>query len=290
MWKPYQRWRHRRRLLTTLGVGHDRATHSTLVAWQQERERAAAVEAEHGAGTTAAELQEFFSGFQVIDPGMPLIRIGPSGDGGYLLPDDLAGIAACFSPGVAGEIGFDVDLAGRGIQVHMIDKSVDGLPQAHDLIDFEPLFLGTSTEPGWTTLTDWVERRAPGRDDLMLEMDIEGAEWAVLLTTPEATLNRFRILVLELHDLHLLAKRSSLHVVSAVFDKLLVDFDLVHVHQNNHEYPVPYLGFDLYPVVEATFLRKDRETGSRPRTRLEHPEDSANAEIVVDYPLDPRWL
>ncbi|MBD3917009.1 hypothetical protein [Nocardioides hwasunensis] len=236
------------------------------------------------------ELAAFFAGFRVVDAGVPLVRVGPIGDGGYLLPDDLEGIVACFSPGVAGEIGFDVELANRGIPVHMIDKSVTGLPEPHERIDFEPLFLGTRTEPGWTTLTDWVERRAPGSGDLVLEMDIEGAEWAVLLTAPADTLRRFRVMVLELHDLHMLAKRSTLQVVSAVFDKLLDDFELVHVHQNNHEYPVPYAGFDLYPVVEATFLRKDRVEHASHRAELQHPLDSANAAVVVDYPLDRRWL
>ena len=264
--------------------------HAATVRWQQERERAAAVEADHGMGTSAEELTAFFARFRVVDPGVPLVRVGPVGDGGYLVPDDLLDLAACFSPGVAGEIGFDVDLADRGIPIHMIDKSVTGLPVHHDLIDFEPLFVGTRTEPGWTTLADWVERRAPGSDDLMLEMDVEGAEWAVLLTTPSHTLRRFRIIVVELHDLHLLAKRSTLQVVSATIDRLLEDFELVHVHQNNYEYPVPYQGFDLHPVVEATFLRKDRVRRSGPRARLAHPLDSANAGVVLDQPLDRRWL
>ena len=30
----------------------------------------------------------------------PLIRIGSEFDGGYLVPDDLDGVSACFSPGV----------------------------------------------------------------------------------------------------------------------------------------------------------------------------------------------
>ncbi len=261
-----------------------------LVSLQQERERAAVSEADHGVATTPQELQAFFDGFHVVDAGVPLVRIGPAGDGGYLLPDDLSGISACFSPGVAGEIGFDVELADRGIPVHMIDQSVTGLPRPHVRIDFEPLFLGTRTETGWTTLSDWVERRAPGDGDLLLEMDIEGAEWAVLLTTSRDTLRRFRILVLELHDLHLMAKRSSLHVVRAVFDRLLIDFEFVHVHQNNHEYPVSYAGFDLNPVVEATLLRKDRVIHARPRAELPHPLDAANTDVVADHPLDPRWL
>ena len=36
----------------------------------------------------------------------PLIRMGPNGDGGYLIPDDLEGIEACFSPGVDQVSGF----------------------------------------------------------------------------------------------------------------------------------------------------------------------------------------
>lgn len=31
---------------------------------------------------------------------VPLVRIGGDWDGAYLVPDDLAGVAACFSPGV----------------------------------------------------------------------------------------------------------------------------------------------------------------------------------------------
>src|SRR4051794_36195573 len=36
----------------------------------------------------------------------PLIRLGGEHDGGYLLPDDLDGIVACFSPGVSDEASF----------------------------------------------------------------------------------------------------------------------------------------------------------------------------------------
>ncbi|OYV05445.1 MAG: hypothetical protein CFE26_11565, partial [Verrucomicrobiales bacterium VVV1] len=38
-----------------------------------------------------------------------LVRLGPPRDGGYLVPDDLTGIAACFSPGVEQQSGFEFD-------------------------------------------------------------------------------------------------------------------------------------------------------------------------------------
>lgn len=40
-----------------------------------------------------------------------LIRIGGSGDGAYLLPDDLTAIDACFLPGVSTLVNFELQLA-----------------------------------------------------------------------------------------------------------------------------------------------------------------------------------
>lgn len=254
----------------------------------QSREAYAAAEARRGHGTPREALAAFFAGVQVVDPGIPLVRVGPAGDGGYLLPDDLDGVVECFSPGVADEIGFDLDLAERGVQVHMIDASVEGLPSAHHRIDFERLFLGTQTKDGWVTLTDWVQQRSPSGDAL-LEMDIEGAEWGVLLSTPDEVLAKFRVMVLELHDLHSMAWLSGFHVVQGVLDKIARQFDLVHLHPNNYEYPVPYAGFQLNPVVEVTFLRRDRSRERRPAASLPHALDSANTDRLIDFPLDPAW-
>ena len=54
-----------------------------------------------------------------------LIRLGPHGDGGYLVPNDLEGIEALFSPGVDVLSGFEKDCAKLGMQVYLADRSVD---------------------------------------------------------------------------------------------------------------------------------------------------------------------
>ena len=54
-------------------------------------------------GSTAAATAEIVEVFELLKPKAsktPLIRIGGDSDGSYLVPDDLAGITACFSPGV----------------------------------------------------------------------------------------------------------------------------------------------------------------------------------------------
>lgn len=60
-----------------------------------------------------------------------LIRLGPNGDGGYLIPDDLIGIEACFSPGVSDISGFEKECANRGMKVFLADKSVEKPPEFH---------------------------------------------------------------------------------------------------------------------------------------------------------------
>ena len=54
-------------------------------------------------------IEEFLQNINVFKTN--LIRLGNDGDGGYLVPDDLNGIEACFSPGVAGNVNFEKALA-----------------------------------------------------------------------------------------------------------------------------------------------------------------------------------
>ena len=72
-----------------------------------------------------------------------LIRFGPEGDGGYLIPDDLEGIEACFSPGVSTASGFEKDCANQNMKVFLADASVSAPAQKHDLFDFIPMFVGS---------------------------------------------------------------------------------------------------------------------------------------------------
>ena len=75
-----------------------------------------------------------------------LIRVGSGRDGGYLVPDDLEDLVACFSPGVAETADFEQSLVERGIRCFLADYSVDRAPIRHDLVSFEKVFLGTVTD------------------------------------------------------------------------------------------------------------------------------------------------
>jgi hypothetical protein len=224
----------------------------------------------------------------------PLIRIGGSADGGYLVPDDLDKLGACFSPGVAESATFEMGMAERSIPSFLIDYSVDGPPAENKLFRFEKLFLATHTDgTKFIRLEDWVNINAPGDSELILQMDVEGAEWSVLLDTPEQLLARFRIMVIEFHILEKMMTSSlGVEVLSAIIDKISRNFKVVHLHANNAGGVHKFKGQTIPRVLELTFLRKDRFDLSRDRfpPSVPNPLDERNDPTKRDIILSRAWL
>lgn len=206
------------------------------------------------------ELQSLISRMRPVANPFALRRIGGESDGGYLLPDDLHGLEACFSPGVANTASFEMELARTGVHSFLVDFSVDGPPVSSDMLSFEKLFLGTRTDDlKYIRLEDWVSGKAPGQGDLVLQMDIEGAEWPVLLDTPDQLLERFRIMVIEFHNLdQMMVGSLGATVATAVLDKLERAFKIVHIHPNNAGGTFRHKGETIPRVLEVSFLRSDR--------------------------------
>src|ERR1700743_3682866 len=163
-----------------------------------------------------------------------LTRLGQPSDGGYLIPNDLDGLVGCFSPGGDFKSSFEAELAAKAIPCYLADASVDGPAAFHPLIHFEKKFLGVVEDETTTTLDTWVNNNAPGDGDLLLQMDIEGAEWPVMLNVSDAVLKRFRIIVLELHGMERLLDPFAFDVIAPTMNRLLVNFHVVHLHPNNH--------------------------------------------------------
>ena len=234
-------------------------------------------------------IADFLAMIRPVETEHPLIRIGGDGDGGYLVPDDLDGIGACFSPGVSTIAHFEEDLATRGIKCFMADASVEKAPVSGDMFDFERKFLGLKDEGDFITLGDWVRRKAPDAADLLLQMDIEGAEYRVILGTDRDVLRRFRIMVLKFHHLATIYDRTGLDLVSRTFARILDDFNIVHIHPNNRIRPVVFGDFETPPLLEFTFLRRDRATSREPVHALPHPLDRKNVAKRPDLSLPQCW-
>ena len=211
-------------------------------------------------------------------PSCNFVRIGSNGDGGYLVPQDLDDIEACFSPGVSNVSDFERDCADRGMNVFLADASVDGAALSHPRFQFKKKFVGATSNSLFMTLDEWVAESVPANgSDLILQMDIEGGEYETLLAASGALLSRFRIIVTEFHNLQLLWSEPYFGLVASAFRKLLQTHTCVHIHPNNY-FPVEKRsGVEISPIMEFTFLRNDR-MGRSPRfaSQFPHPLDADN--------------
>lgn len=207
----------------------------------------------------------------------PLVRVGPSGDGGYLVPDDLEGIGTCFSPGVSMSSDFDLACAQRGMQVHLADYSVNGPAVEHDNFHFRKKFVGATRSEQFMTMADWVgQAGVDPAADLLLQMDIEGYEYETFLSMPDELLARYRVIVVEFHRLHQLWSRPFFRLASSALRKLLQTHACVHLHPNNCRSSIYLRGIDIPRVMEFTFLRRDRFTQNGPTDTYPHPLDADN--------------
>ncbi|SEM07291.1 Methyltransferase FkbM domain-containing protein [Roseovarius azorensis] len=243
---------------------------------------------------SSAEVASVAADFRAACVKTPLIRIGGDGDGGYLVPNDLAGVRHCFSPGVSVTADFEEQIArDYGIKSFLADASVDKPPFDNPLFEFDKKFLGACCNDKFTTLGRWVDGKLGTEpdDDLILQMDIEGAEFDVLIESSTELLRRFRVMVIEFHSMERIFERHSLPLIKAIFAKLHRDFAIVHMHANNCCGIAECNGMGIPRVFEVTYLRRDRLAGrvEGGAFTLPHPLDRVNVPENADILMPPLW-
>ena len=241
--------------------------------------------------TNKIELDSFFSNFRDHFKWVELIKIGQGNDGTYFLPDDLNGIAYCFSPGVSDVCDFELTLANNyGIKSFMIDYTVDHPPVNHELFDFEKLFLSDTNEENKISLDKWIENKIPNYDeDLLLQMDIEGSEFDIFNNIPDEYLQKFRIIVVEFHFLNNLILKNKFEKINNSFQKLFKFFYIVHAHPNNAGMLTEFHDMIIPNTLEITFIRKDRLKKLKTRDKLMNINDIKNSLFYNEIKLPELW-
>jgi hypothetical protein len=225
-----------------------------------------------------------------VNCGKELIRVGAKGDGGYLIPDDLDGIEYCFSPGVNKTSDFEDQLADRGIRSLLADYSVDAPPLIRPEFTFDKKYLGSANSEQLFTLASWKDKYLKEyKGDLILQMDIEGDEYQVIINTPEELLSQFRIMVIEFHHLQKLFDPFVFGLFSSCFEKLLRLFSVVHIHPNNCCGSVRRTDIEIPRLMEFTFLNKKRVSSIEALRILPNKLDSKNVPQRKKLLLPKCW-
>jgi len=224
------------------------------------------------------------------------LRIGGESDGGYVLLDRLRPEQPVLSYGVGLDSTFDFDLAQRGHRVFMFDHTVEGptggIPKGC-VFTREGVAVSAQPEKDLNTIEAHMRRHdLLDRHDLILKMDIEGAEWDVLAGLPANILDAFEQIVVEFHGLNALNHDAFGARARATFQRLNARFTLCHVHANAYGGLAMIEGVVLPPVLEASYVRSDLITRTPSRTLYPTEYDRANRpgtkDIVLSmYPFMP---
>lgn len=187
-------------------------------------------------------------------------RIGGPNDGGYVMANDFEGNNICYSIGVGPQVQWDEEMAARGMDVFQYDHTVEGLPAEHPRFHFNKVGIGPDlSDPQLITLEKMLADNEHGSEaNMLLKVDIEGAEWDVLDGMPSKILARFDQIVLEYHAFEFFDRESFRSRAERVFRGLSHTHVPIHIHGNNFPGFRIVKNIPLPDVIEVTYALKGR--------------------------------
>lgn len=217
-----------------------------------------------------------------------LVRLGSINDGGYVVPMHLDGIAKLFSPGCDGLVDFERDLYEKySIPSIVLDQQSKKPEPLENYIEFQENWLDATTTSKTISLPDWVRQNSKSTDILMLQMDIEGAEYEVLRNTPTEILNQFHTIIIEFHYFEMI-KNSYLFdtKIKPAFSSVLKNHIPVFVNANNCCGEVQFYNLRFPRVFEITFLHKSKTSDLKDEEYVElagYKNVESNPDITINW-------
>jgi hypothetical protein len=196
-------------------------------------------------------------------------------------------VDGALSIGVGHDVTWDQAISARVIPVHMFDPTVDGLPQPVPGGVFHKIGIGSTAG-----VLDGIELRTlaglmalagmAGSHELLLKVDVEGAEWSSLCSTNFAP---FQQVLLEMHDLSRLQNAATADEILRTVRSLAATHRPVHVHANNEGAFNRYDGRWFPDVIEVSYVRQDLLVGAAPAMSLVAGLDRPSNPKYPDYDL-----
>ena len=208
-------------------------------------------------GQKALDIMKLLSPKEVVDKN--LIRIGRAYDGGYVMVDDFDNCVA-YSFGISDDVSWDFDIAKRGIDVYMYDHTIDSLPVYDERFHFFKTGICGESDRQENLKTFEEILSDNGHVDnrnIILKIDVEGAEWNAFNETSSELLKNFRQIVVEFHSINDVVNGSNFNKTMSVLNKLNLTHQVVHIHANNFGSYDIIGGVPIPNTYEVTYLIRD---------------------------------
>jgi hypothetical protein len=195
-----------------------------------------------------------------------LKRFGDKGDGSYVLPRNIVTPKThLISGGIADNNEFEIELAKKGVTGIQVDNSITRAPKEHKNLIFKFATLGDKDGTNKISLGNLISN-APSNKNLIVKLDIEGAEIAALQNLSEKALKRINCLVLELHNLSSLVQNDR--VLKSLIKLKNSGLSSIYLQANNGILDYIIAGVLIPDNVEVTFVRKEKVSKPSPKDVL----------------------
>jgi hypothetical protein len=184
-----------------------------------------------------------------------LKRFGHEGDGSYVLPKNIVSPKTyLISGGISDNNKFEIELAKKGVTGIQVDNSISKAPEEHKNLIFKFATLGDRDGLYEVSLENLISM-VPLNKNLIVKLDIEGAEISALQHLSKKSLKRINCLVLELHNLSTLVQNEKiLQTLSKLKGSGLSS---IYLQANNGILDYVIAGVLIPDNIEITFVRKD---------------------------------
>ena len=201
------------------------------------------------------------------------IRLGEKKDGGYVMADVNNKYDCYISAGVSTEESFTKDFINKYnidlFNCFAFDGTIDKYPHHYTKnISFIKKNINSFNDDNNTNLYSLLDKY----NNIFLKMDIEGGEYPWLLSLNDSQLNKFKQIVIEVHNLN--DKNESLNDKINCFKKLTNNHYLIHVHANNHGNCIN----NIPDVLELTYIHKSLHVSNPGLNKTKLPIDN------LDFP------
>ena len=195
-----------------------------------------------------------------------LKRFGDKGDGSYVLPKNIVTPKThLISGGIADNNEFEIELAKKGVTGIQVDNSITRAPKEHKNLIFKFATLGDKDGTNKISLGNLISN-APTNKNLIVKLDIEGAEIAALQNLSKKSLKRIDCLVLELHNLSSLVQNDR--VLKSLIKLKNSGLSSIYLQANNGILDYIISGVLIPDNVEVTFVRKEKVSKPSPKDVL----------------------
>lgn len=219
-----------------------------------------------------------------------LIRIGSINDGGYIVPNVLEDIKYCYSAGIGFNYDFEYELTKKGIKCFMADYSISEIEKNSNLI-FDKIFISGNSEEKYLSIEDWIKKKEVDPSvGSILKIDVEGDEYKILNSVNKDFFLKFKIIIIEFHNLHYLFNEKFFFSFQDIIEKIINNFYCVHVHPNNDvDFIKKKENIIIPPVMEFTFINKKNLKTNNQKLFFPNKLDSDNNPDKRSIVLPECW-